>query len=80
MERAFDRGRRRFARQPIVDGVHQHFDAKHIRQKYELLALVRALFAGPSEEIDGSEELVLRWLNFANEGMHVLHKSRYNFA
>ena len=76
----FDRGRRRPARQPVVQGVDQHADAHDVGEQDEFLPLVVALLADPGEEIDRGRPFGLGGLDFANEGVGVLDEGLHHLA
>ena len=78
VERAFDRGRRRAAVEPVIEGIDQHADAHDVGEQDELLPLVVALLADAGEEIDRRRPFGLGRLDVAHEGVEVLDEGLHD--
>ncbi|MNF85449.1 hypothetical protein D3C84_678420 [compost metagenome] len=65
----------------VVDGVHQHGQAEHIRQQDEFLAHdAIAHLSGVGEKADAVQPFVLGQLHLAGEGVQVAHQALQNLA
>ncbi|MNV69141.1 hypothetical protein D3C71_1620360 [compost metagenome] len=64
VERTEDRIRRGALRPPMVDCIHQHGRAQHVRQQDVFLAPVGAHLPGSGEELDGLEPLIMGRFDF----------------
>ena len=73
IKRAEHRGGGGACRQPVIYRIHQHGNAKRIRQQDEFLALAIAHMADACQEADRGLPFLEAGFNIAHKGMKMLH-------
>ncbi|MOA52492.1 hypothetical protein D3C78_1757950 [compost metagenome] len=65
----------------MIDGIHQHGQADHIREQDEFLAhRTIAFLAGVGEETDALQPFFLGQFHFAGEGVEVAYQPLHQLA